>query len=40
MEMVCEDEPAGVIAKSNPFPDRGTNAPEVNALLLTVRLPL
>ena len=38
--MVCEDDPEGARAKSNPIPDRGTNAPVVSELLLTVRLPL
>src|ERR1039458_1602999 len=38
--MVWLDEPEGARPKSNPLPDRDTNAPEVNAMLLTVRLPL
>src|ERR1035437_4033425 len=38
--MVWLDEPEGARPKSNPLPDSGTNAPEVNAMLLTVRLPL
>ena len=39
MAMVWLDEPEGVIEKSKPVPDRGTNAPVGSALLVTIRLP-
>ena len=37
--MVWLDEPEGVIAKSKPMPERGTNSPVGSALLATIRLP-